>query len=145
MRFLVATDGSEVSDTAVEYAVREAIAWGAPLEIVHVLTPETELVDGNLVLPGEDEAMKHGEQTLRQARDRAIETVERRDSEGEIEITTELLAGRPAEAITEHAAEAGATAIYVGHRGLSEKRQQVVGSVAKTVVDKATVPVTIIK
>lgn len=30
-------------------------------------------------------------------------------------------------------------------RGLSEEREQVVGSVAKTVVDKASVPVTIIK
>ncbi|MCU4742664.1 universal stress protein [Natronoglomus mannanivorans] len=145
MRFLVATDGSEVSDTAVEYAAREAIAWGVPLEIVHVLTPETELVDGNLVLPGEEEAMEHGEGTLRQAKRRAVEIVDGSESESEIEITTELLAGRPAEAITQHADETGVTAIYVGHRGLSEKRQQVVGSVAKTVVDKATVPVTIIK
>lgn len=151
MRFLVATDGSEVSDTAVEYAASEASAWGASLEIVHVLTPETELVDGNLVLPGEDEAMEHGEQTLRRAKQRAVETVDGRatdtdtESESEVEITTELLAGRPAEAIAERADETGVTAIYVGHRGLSEKREQVVGSVAKTVVDKATVPVTIIK
>lgn len=143
MKFLVATDGSGISDTAVEYAASEATAWDAPLEVVHVLTPETELVDGNLVLPGEDEAMEYGEQTLRQAKDRAVETV--MEDNAEIEITTKLLAGRPAEAIVERADETDSSGIYVGHRGLSDERERVVGSVAKTVVDKATVPVTIIK
>ncbi|MXV63331.1 universal stress protein [Natronorubrum sp. JWXQ-INN-674] len=167
MRFLVATDGSGVSDTAVEYAAKEANAWNASLEIVHVLTPETELVDGTLVLPGEDEAVKYGEQTLEQAKHHATEIVAASntgtdtdtdsgagadvdadsdtDADAEIEIATELLAGRPAEAIVDHADESGVTGIYVGHRGLSDERERVVGSVAKTVVDKATVPVTIIK
>ncbi len=141
MNFLVATDGSDVSDTAIEYAVDAASAWDASLEIVHVLTPETELVNGSLLLPGEDEAMAQGEQTLEQATRRAHEAA----AGSEIEITSELLAGRPAEAIADYAAEGGVDSIYIGHRGLSETQEQVVGSVAKTVVDKATVPVTIIK
>jgi nucleotide-binding universal stress UspA family protein len=41
MRYLVATDGSTVSDAAVEHAAREASVWDADLEIVHVLTPST--------------------------------------------------------------------------------------------------------
>ncbi|MFC6716215.1 universal stress protein [Natrialbaceae archaeon GCM10025810] len=139
MKLLVATDGSGVSDTAVERAATEADAWDATLEIVHVLTPETELVDGKLVLPGEDEAIQNGERTLEQARGLAGEAA------AGVEITTELLAGRPAEAIAEHAAKTGVDGIYVGHRGLSDDRERVVGSVAKTVVDKATVPVTIVK
>ncbi|ELY55534.1 universal stress protein [Natronolimnohabitans innermongolicus] len=141
MNILVATDGSDVSDTAVEHAAAEADAWDAPLEIVHVLTPETKLVDGTLVLPGEDEAVEQGERTLVQAERRAIETV----ANGDLEAETKLLAGRPAQAIVDRAAEIDARGIYVGHRGLSEERERVVGSVAKTVVDKATVPVTIVK
>lgn len=143
MRYLVATDGSEVSDTAVEHAAREASARNAALEIVRVLTPETELVDGKLVLPGEEEAVEYGDRTLQQAAKLATDAATRYD--GDLEIATELLAGRPAEAIAERAADAEVDGIYVGHRGLSEKREQVVGSVAKAVVDKATVPVTIIK
>ncbi|NGM68767.1 universal stress protein [Natronolimnobius sp. AArcel1] len=143
MTILVATDGSEVSDTAIEHAARAARAWDEPLEIVHVLTPETELVDGTLVLPGEDEAVEYGERTVQQAQTIAADAVV--GSGGDLEVTTELLAGRPADAITDHAAATDARMIYVGHRGLSEEREQVVGSVAKTVVDKATVPVTIIK
>ena len=143
MNFLVATDGSEISETAIEYAVDAASAWDASLEIVHVLTPETEIVDGQLLLPGEQEAMNQGKQLLEQARDRALEAATARDAE--IEVTTELLGGRPAEAIADYAEESGVNAIYVGHRGRSETHEQIVGSVAKTVVDKATVPVTIIK
>ena len=142
MTFLVATDGSDVSDMAVEHAAREASVWDVPLEIVHVLTPETELVDGNLVLPGEREAIENGERTLEEATRLAAETT---SEDADLEVTTELLAGRPAQAITEYAAAVDVRAIFVGHRGLSEQRQQVVGSVAKTVVDKAAVPVTIVK
>jgi hypothetical protein len=40
---------------------------------------------------------------------------------------------------------AGADAIFVGHRGLSEEREAVVGSVAKEVLSKATVPVTVVR
>ncbi|ELY54789.1 UspA domain protein [Natronococcus amylolyticus DSM 10524] len=142
MRYLIATDGSEVSDTAVERAARDASALDATLEIVHVLTPETEFVDGALVLPGEERAVEYGERTLRQATELAAETV----ADGaDLEITTELLAGRPAAAIADYAAEADVDGIYVGHRGLSTEHERVVGSVAKAVVDKSTVPVTIVK
>jgi nucleotide-binding universal stress UspA family protein len=142
MRYLIATDGSEVSDTAVERAARDASALEASLEIVHVLTPETELVDGALVLPGEERAVEYGEQTLRRATELATETV----ADGaDLELTTELLAGRPAAAIADYADEADVDGIYVGHRGLSTEHERVVGSVAKAVVDKSTVPVTIVK
>lgn len=143
MSILVATDGSAISDTTVEYAATDALALDVPLEIAHVLTPETEVVNGTLVLPGGDEAIEYGERTLSQAERLAVETAAERG--GEIEVTTELLAGRPAEAIAERAAETNADRIYVGHRGLSEERERVVGSVAKTVVDKATAPVTIVR
>jgi nucleotide-binding universal stress UspA family protein len=141
MRYLVATDGSREGDSAVEYASRQAAALDATLVIVHVLTPDTRLVDGELVLAGGSKAVELGERTLEQARRLAEDAVE---SEAPA-VETELLSGRPAEAITDHAREAGADAIYVGHRGLSEEREQVVGSVAKSVLDKATVPVTVIR
>ena len=60
MKYLVATDGSAVSDRAIEHAAIESTAWDAPLEIVHVLTPEPKLVDGSLVIPGSETAVDHG-------------------------------------------------------------------------------------
>ncbi|QLH84321.1 universal stress protein [Halosimplex pelagicum] len=138
MRYLVATDGSTVSDAAVEHAAREASVWDADLEVVHVLTPETKLVDGDIVLPGEESAVDHADEIL----DAAAETAAAAAEHGDIAVDTELLTGRPAEAITTYAENAGVDAVFVGHRGRSERRRRV-GSVAKTVIDKASVPVTV--
>lgn len=148
MKYIVATDGSTESDEAVQYATEQALAVGAELEIVHVLTPQTELIDGEIVLPGGDTAVEYGERTLESASRVAEEVLERRsdaDADLDLDLETALLAGHPAESIADHAESVAADAIYVGHRGLSSEHRQVVGSVAKSVVDKATVPVTIIR
>ncbi|ELZ42806.1 UspA domain protein [Halorubrum saccharovorum DSM 1137] len=141
MSYLVATDGSTEGDEAVRYAARQAVAFYETLEIAHVLTPDSELVDGTIILPGEEAAVEAGQGVLESARDIAEEAV----GDEPIDVETQLLTGRPADAITEYAGEAAVDAIYVGHRGLSEEREQVVGSVAKSVVDKADVPVTVIR
>jgi len=138
MRYLVATDGSEVSDEAVAYAAKHAAAMGATLELVHVIEPEAEFVDGDLIQPGDEELLTAGRQTLELAREHAT-------AAADVDVETELLTGRPADAIAEYTAESDIDAIYVGHRGLSEKREQVVGSVAKSVLDRATVPVTVVR
>ncbi|QWC18072.1 universal stress protein [Halorubrum sp. 2020YC2] len=140
MSYLVATDGSTESDEAVRYAARQAVAFYETLEIAHVLTPDSELVDGTIILPGEEAAVEAGQGVLESARGVAEEAVDE-----PITVETQLLTGRPADAITDHAAAESVDAIYVGHRGLSEEREQVVGSVAKSVVDKASVPVTVIR
>lgn len=140
MQYLVATDGSPEGDDAVRQAALHADAVGASLELVHVLTPATELVDGEIVMPGDDAAIEAGERTLAQGKALVTET-----TDGAIDPTTELLTGRPADAITEYAADIGVEAIYLGHRGLSSEREQVVGSVAKSVLDKSDVPVMIVK
>ncbi|WP_423995106.1 universal stress protein [Halorubrum trapanicum] len=141
MSYLVATDGSTESDEAVRYAARQAVAFYETLEIAHVLTPDSELVDGTIVLPGEEAAVEAGQGVLESARSIAEEAV----GDESIDVETQLLTGRPADALTEYANEEPVDAIYVGHRGLSEEREQVVGSVAKSVVDKAEVPVTVIR
>jgi nucleotide-binding universal stress UspA family protein len=143
MQYLVAVDGSVESDQAVQYAATHAIELGATLDIVHVLEPETELIDGEIVLPGGDRATDIGEQVLNRARQQAVEQVADRD--GDLDTDTKLLTGRPSDAITDYAEQAEVDAIHLGHRGLTEEREQVVGSVAKSVVDKATVPVTVIR
>lgn len=140
MRYLVATDGSEESNDAVTYAAKDAEAFDATLEIVHVITPETEIVDGEIVMQGQERATQEGHQTLERATEVANDAVS-----GELTIETHLLTGRPADAIADRANAADADAVYVGHRGLSNKQEEVVGSVAKSVVSKATVPVTVVR
>ena len=143
MRYLVATDGSEEADAAVRYASRQALAFDATLELVHVLTPETRLVEGEIVLAGGARALELGGETLERAERLAAEVADERNED--LVIETRLLTGTPADAIVERSRQTDADAIYVGHRGLSEERAQAVGSVAKSVLDKATVPVTVIR
>lgn len=143
MRYLVATDGSEEARKAVRYAARQAVPADATLEIVHVLEPEPELRDGELVLPGGDTATELAERTLERAREVATESVT--EQAGDMPVETELLAGRPANAIADYAEQTGADAIYMGHRGLSEQRGQQVGSVAKSILGKVTRPVTVVR
>ncbi len=143
MWYLVATDGSETSDRAVEHAAIEASQWDVNLRIVHVLTPEIKIVDGTIVLPGEREAIEYSQGLLERAAQLADSAATEHGTE--IEITTELLTGRPADAITEYAAERAVRGIFVGHRGRSDETDLGSGSVAKSVVDKASVPVTIVR
>ncbi|WP_436936137.1 universal stress protein [Halovenus marina] len=141
MHYLVATDGSEQSDNAVRYAVTHAQAVDATLELVHVLEPKAELIDGEIVLPGGDSAIDRGEQILERARQLAVDHA----NEDAVRIETHLLTGRPAHAITDYARDSDVDAIYIGHRGLSEEREQVVGSVAKSAIDRASIPVTVVR
>lgn len=141
MRYLVATDGSRESDAAVEYAVRQALAFDATVELVNVITPGTAVVDGTAVFEGEEDAEEAGRRTLEAARRVAEEAA----GDETLTVETELLLGRPAHAVADYAAEVDADAIFVGHRGLSSERQKVVGSVAKGVVDQADRPVTVVR
>jgi nucleotide-binding universal stress UspA family protein len=140
MRYIVATDGSEESTEAVEYAAEHAAMFDATLEIVTAITPETEILDGELVLQKTSEAADEGERTLEDASERVKDTVS-----ADLTVETTLLTGRPAEAIADRAADVDADAIFVGHRALSPKQEEVVGSVAKSLVTKADVPVTVVR
>lgn len=141
MRYLVATDGSNVSDEAVKYAAKHAATFEKTLEIVHVITPETEFVNGDLVMQGQERAAEEGQQTL----DRSIEIASEAVPSHDLEIQTLLLTGQPATTIANRAKEADAEAIFIGHRGLSSEREEIVGSVAKQVVSRASVPVTVVR
>jgi len=80
---------------AIRYAARRAVGYET-LVIAHVLTPDSELIDGTLILPGEEAAVEAGEDILSNARRLADEAV----GDESIDIETQLLTGRPADAIT---------------------------------------------
>jgi nucleotide-binding universal stress UspA family protein len=141
MSYLVATDGSEPSAKAIEYAARNAEVLDESLVLAHVITPATELVDGELLVQGRETATKEGKRVLETAQDVAAETL----TDDSIDVETELLTGRAAETLAEHADQIDADRIFVGHRGLSAKREEFVGSVAKQLLRKATVPVTVVR
>lgn len=137
MKFLVATDGSEESEQAVERAVSDAIAHGATLEIVHVVPTEPEPRSTD----GDETPHDRGERLLADAHSRAVEKA----SDETVTITTELKTGRPANAITDHIDESEIDSLYLGHRVRPAQQEASVGSVAKHILDTTTIPVTIVR
>ncbi|MEF8841416.1 MAG: universal stress protein [Haloarculaceae archaeon] len=144
MEFLVAVDGSEQSKRALRYACEMARAAGASVVLAHAVDPsvyQTEEVDetdrdGALVMEGPDEAEERGREVLEEALELARESG--------FDPETELLYGDPAVVVGDYAQERDVTGVYVGHRGLSEEYEAMMGSVAKRLVERSVVPVTVV-
>ncbi len=143
MNYLVATDGSKEARNAIRYAVTQAGHSGASLEIVHVLEPEAVLRNGELILPGGDKSLELADRTLERAVDLTTEVASEQGMD--IAVETTMLTGRPAHAIADHARETGVDAIYIGHQGLSEEHEKHLGSVAKALLGKVEIPVTVVR
>ncbi|NHN59216.1 MULTISPECIES: universal stress protein [Halorussus] len=149
MEYLVAVDGSEPSMDALRYAVEQAAATGAAVLAVSVVVPE------QFFTGGDDPPMSYTEtadelvtEDIEDAENDAQAALDDAAEIGEqtgVEVETGMLYGEPVEAITEYADDQDVDAIYLGHRGLSEEYEGLVGSTAKDVVGRATVPVTVVR
>jgi len=148
MKYLAAVDGSESSMDALRYAVEQAAATGASVDAVSVVVPEQ-------FFTGDDPPMNYTEaadelvaEDIEDAETEAQEILDDAQQVGEdtgVEVSTGMLYGEPVEEIVSYAESEGVDAIFVGHRGLSEEYEGLVGSTAKDVVGAASVPVTVVK
>ncbi len=149
MKFLVAVDGSSISDETLEYATEIAGAFDGEMTVCHVVNPAlyVEEVDEPIsslseaerrfLLSGIDDAFERGLAVLDDAVDSAANLGQ--------EVNREILYGDPATEITDLAESEGFDAIYVGHRGHSRRGERFLGSVAKGIVERSTVPVTVVR
>ncbi|WP_137287303.1 universal stress protein [Halorussus salinisoli] len=149
MKYLVAVDGSEPSMDALRYAVEQAAATGASVIAISVVVPEQFFTGGDdppmSYAEAADELVAEDvEDAEEEAQNVLDEAAEVGDQTG-VEVETGMLYGEPVEAITEYAEDAEFDAIFVGHRGLSEEYEGFVGSTAKDIVGRATVPVTVVR
>jgi nucleotide-binding universal stress UspA family protein len=138
MHYVVAVDGSEPGEKALDHAVMLAARLDATLSVVYSVEPRVVAEDGDeMYREDPDAAEERGAEILAAAEERA------RESGASVE--TEMLWGDPAQTIPSYAEEHGADGIVVGHRGLSRRVEGMVGSVAKRIVQRATVPVTVVR
>lgn len=149
MKLLVATDGSEDSTAALAYATDIADATGAAVTVAYAVEPDVFDTGGDepistaadaderLIIQNVEDAERRGLAALEDAAEFAADLG--------TQVETELLYGNPVAAITDYAAADGFDTIYLGHRGRSERTDLMVGSVAKEVVERATMPVTVVR
>lgn len=149
MKLLVAVDGSDAADRALSYAADLARATGGSTTAVHVVDPGVYDVGGDEPVSGLSDAdrrliledVEKAETRGREILDDAVELAADRGHD----VEAELLYGDPVEEITEYAADGGFETVVVGHRGRSERAELLLGSVAKALVERATVPVAVVR
>lgn len=135
MRVLVPVDGSAPSDDALEYALKQF--EDAEIVALHVMDP----VDGTTTwAPGAaTDWLAASEDRSKSVLEEANETA----STAGRSLTTDSVVGRPSHAIVEYADEHDIDHIVLGSHGRDGLSRVLLGSVAETVVRRASVPVTV--
>ncbi|MFJ3224957.1 universal stress protein [Streptomyces sp. NPDC086783] len=126
-------DGSPESRAAAEWAAREARLRRLSLRLVHVRQPEPRPA----ALPGPESERHWSERVSREA----TEGIRLRHPG--VEVTAELLTGRPADLLVDAARDA--ELLVLGSRGLGGMAGFLVGSVGLAVVARAEHPVVLVR
>jgi nucleotide-binding universal stress UspA family protein len=155
MRLLVAIDGTDASDDALDYALDLAVRLDASLRLTYVVEPAVRVTadeestrgladadeehDTQFVRGALEDARTTGDRILREAANRA-------DAVG-VTAETRLVDGDPLEELAALAGEPSVDGIVVGHRDArngTDRGEGVDESVAKGLLDRSPVPVTVV-
>ncbi|WP_290819371.1 universal stress protein [Halovivax sp.] len=140
---LVPLDDSEPAWAALEHAIDADDV--DHLSLLHVVEPSEAFTSaargGTYDAEMYDLAFERGETLCERARSRVLEAL---DSEA-IRIETDVVPGRPAQRIVDAADDRDVDRIVIGSHGRSGVSRVLLGSVAETVVRRASCPVTVVR
>ena len=136
---LVATDFSEPSTSALNYARAMARSFGAQLHVLHVFEPlwitSADVVGGGVALASMIQGL---EESARKQLTDAVTEEDRRELRAEATLVT---SESPAREIAHYAAEHKVDLVVIGTHGRSGLSRLLIGSVAEKVVRLAPCPV----
>ena len=137
---VAATDGSEESLRAVEWAARDAVLRGAPLRIVSApgLLPR-------MVADHDKEQYDTVTDVISKSSDRALQAASERAAKAApgLLIDADHLDGPPADAVTQSGS--GALMLVVGSRGIGAVAALILGSVSRYAATHAPCPVVVLR
>jgi len=137
---VAATDGSEESLRAVEWAARDAVLRGAPLRIVSApgLLPR-------MIADHEKEQYDNVTDVISKTSDRALQAASERAAKAApgLLIDADQLSGAPADAVAQSGS--GALMLVVGSRGIGAFAALILGSVSRYAATHAPCPVVIVR
>lgn len=148
MKILVATDGSEYSDLAVDEVARRLWEPGTQVEVLSVAyavpLAADPMVAGAVAVGGAYF------DSLEQARHRAGEIVASaaarlRSRAAQLDVTTRVLEGTPHLTIVDEAAQWGADLVFVGSHGYGFLSRLLLGSVSHAVALHAPCSVEVVR
>ena len=139
--FLVAVDGSEGSNRAVEYAADSALRGKAKLVLAYVIewTPYS-------FHTAEELAERHGrrEEEIERAQTKMLKPLADALKAKGVDIEQVVRHGHISETLAAIASETGATQIFIGRKGESRVASLLFGSVSASLVQTSPVPVTVV-
>ncbi|MEF9425723.1 MAG: universal stress protein [Candidatus Mariimomonas ferrooxydans] len=132
---LIATDGSQYSEPAIEHAINFASSYGGNLTAVSVvdLTDEFYAQAPEIV----DKMIEKSKKVLEKVREKA--------EASHIKMETVVKEGESYQKIVEVAEEKGADVIFMGSHGRTGLKKLLMGSVTGKVIGYATCPVMVVK
>lgn len=137
---IVGIDGSDHSRHALEWAIGEAAVRHAALTVLTVQQAVAGYWGGPVLYPGDQDLTEKAREIAQEETDRTLEKTgpESRPSS----VTVRAIAGLPAEALLEAAADADL--LVVGSRGAGGFKRLLLGSVSLQVTHHAHCPVVVI-
>ncbi|MGH9767157.1 MAG: universal stress protein, partial [Blastocatellia bacterium] len=149
MKILLAVDGSEFSDAAVEEIANRPWPSGSEVHVLSVIhlpftpTPETRSLPDSYYSGLENAGRELAESAI----NRAIARLRESDADREtpLTLTSEAAIGRPEEMIIETAKTWGADLVALGSHGYRGFRRFLLGSVSQTVASHAPCSVEIVR
>lgn len=136
---LVATDGSDQSKKAMEFARELSQTYSSQLEVIHVFNYPSFIL-GEAIVQGPAYLLKEQQDYSNQVLAEANQWIE---SIPGAKVT--LLQGPPAKAIIDYAVDNNSDLIVIGSRGLGGISEFVLGSVSHNVVQHSKIPVLVVK
>ena len=144
---LVAVDGSENSDRALDFALDLAEKFGAAVRVLNVsespamgavpLEPTT--VSGDSMVMFANDLRKFHEEILNKA------VAHAKMVKPDVAVSSKLRDGDPSLEIVAEAKEEGFDLVVVGHRGQSRVREIFLGNISEKVAHLAPCPVVIVR
>lgn len=141
LSLLIAIDGSDYSERAVNYALRRAARSNEPLS-AHLLNVQTPLTGVNVKIFISQESLQD---YYREEGTAALTPARRRLEEAGIACEHHIGVGDPGHVIAEYARSKNCDEIVMGTHGRGVLSGAVMGSVAQKVAHLASVPVVLVK
>ena len=147
-RILVAYDGSEPSQRALDLAAKTAAVFKGELVVLTVVPRVALPIFSEDGIESYSVAeIQKGQDKLREIYGRVVEKAEAevRMRYPDLKFEALLMEGRPSAIIVEEAEQRGVNLIMMGSRGIGGISGWILGSTSRKVVDKCTKPILIVK
>ena len=139
-KIVAAVDFSAATDRVLAAAIGYAKAFGASLDLVHVVFVPRDVVGGGMLYIDEDKIRADLD---RHAKSELAECAKKVEAEG-VEVATHILAGHPEVEIPDYADKVEAGLLVLATHGRTGLAHLLIGSVAEKVIRAARVPTLIV-